>query len=512
MGEQAGSASNPKPGFQGSETSWAEVLVYSQGGDPILAASQGAMEMAGRYRTDPTHTLLSVNTQKQLEGTGTWQAVLKPSRASGDSLLDRIVDDDWVDIIFHRHGKEWHTMRGLVKDVRRTRAVAGSGATSWAYLINGQDFQRVFEITPIWFNRFTNKAENVVGEVGVKVFSNIPNLGGDPMATIQGLLLGWFKELQGFGRANWVIPNTVPNTQGTFYDDIIAGWSLTGFSGVPDRVAIDPNLMNPQGNLWQLAKEWADPAFLELFCDLGKGGAQLGADEELSINDSTISVFFRDRPFVLSPGLVDDRGAPPPASLGLGQQSAWFRLPLHVIPRQQIVQDDIGRSGDERLNAFFLSPQVGQELVKQGPPDMLPPLWDAGDIAIHGLRRYDVYSRYKAQAGTLLTLSALQRAMCRDWYAINPYLLNGSINLAVGRPDIHIGTRILIPGGSLSEESPLDETYYVEQVGHSWTFGPGMKTQLGVTRGWRGDDASLVQAVTDLANRYTIPAIGQGGT
>jgi len=502
-------SNRPRPGFQGSETSRAEVRIYAQGGDPVLAASEGTQSLSGRYRTDPTHTLISVTTSKALEGTGTWQAVVKPSRAGTDSLLDQIVDDDWVDIVFYRHGRQWHTMRGLVDDVRRSRTVGGSGATAWTYTISGRDFQKVFEVTPIWFNRFSRKVENLVGEISTKIFSGIPNLGGDPLMIVQGFLLGFFRELQGYGRANWVIPNSVPNTQGTFYDDIVAGWSLQGFSGVPARKGIDPNFGNPQGNLWQLAKDWADPAFLELFCDLGKGGELLEANEELSLDESTITVFFRDKPFVLSPNLVDDQGRPPATALGLGQQSAWFSLPLHVVPRQQLVQDDVGRSGAERINAFFVSPQVTMELVKSGQLDLSQPLWNADDINKHGLRRYDISTRYVPDTGTLIGLSTLQRSMIRDWYALNPYFLSGTMSLAIGRPDIHIGTRVRIPGDN--GETSQDETYYVEQVSHSWTFGPGLRTQLGVTRGWIGDDTSLLQAVLDQEALYSVPSAGQPG-
>jgi hypothetical protein len=509
----AGNAPRTSPGFQGSETSWAEVLVYSQGGDPVLAASHGAQEMAGRYRTDPTHTLINVSTNKALEAPGSWSATIKPSRAGRDSVLERIVDDDWVDIVYHRHGREWHTMRGLVTDVRRMRSVAGSGATAWSYVLTGQDFQRVFEVTPIWFNRFSRKIENAVGEIATKVFSGIPNLGGDPMEVVQGFLFGFFRELQGYGRATWKIPNLVPNTKGSFLEDVLDGWAAQGYSAVPNRKGVDPNFGNPSGNLWQLAKDWADPAFLELFCDLGKHAKQLGSDEELSINDSTISVFFRDKPFVLSPNLVDNMGVRPAASLGLGDKSAWFSLPLHIVPRQQIVQDDTGRSGAERINAFFVSPQVTQELIGAGSLDLTAPLWNIDDINLHGLRRYDIATRYIPDAGTLLGLTTLQRAMIRDWYALNPYFLNGTISLAIGRPEIRVGTRVRIPGESTVQEGDTsqDETYYVEQVSNSWSFGPGLKTQLGVTRGWAGDDASLVKAVTDQEGRYSTPAPGQAG-
>lgn len=489
----------PKPGFQGSETSWAEVIIYSHGNDPIVIGSSGAQAMAGRYRTDTDNTLLSVSTNKALESAGSFQVLVKPSRSVTDNVLERVVDDDWVDIVFHRHGRTWHTMRGLVTDLRRTRSVAGSGATSWVYSIVGQDFQRIFEITPLWFNRFSYKVE-LAEALAMQIFNNAKNVGGDPEETVKKMLLGWFRTFRDLGRATWKMPDTVPNTQGTFYYDILAGWNSQGFSGIPKRVSCDPNLMNPSGNLWPLVKGWADPAFMELFCDLSKGGKQLEADEELTVEDSALSVFFRDRPFVLSQDIKDDQGLQAPAKLLRGKDSPWFSLPLHIIPRQQLVNDDVGRSGSERINAFYLSQQTTAEMTRSAPPDMIAPLWDEQDIEIHGLRRYDIASRYSAKGAQLLNLSVLQRSIARDWYAINPYLYNGTLALGLGRPEIHVGTRVRIPGDN--GDTTLDETYYVENVGHSWQFGPGLRTNLGVTRGWIGNDNALLRAVTDLAGRY----------
>jgi len=496
-------SNTPRPGFQGSETSWAEVFIYSNGGDPILLASKGSRNLNGRYRTDKSHTLISVSTNKPIGGCGSFAITVKPSRAGSDTLLDQICDDDWVDIVFHRHGREWHTMRGIVGDVRRVRVVGSSGATSWAYQIPGFCFQRVFEMTPLWFNRFSRTVENVVGEPAIQVFNSIPNVGGDPAATVKGFLIGWFKKLASYGRANWVLPKSMPGTLGTFFDDISQGWNQLQFSGIPNRISIDPNFMNPQGNLWEQAMSWADPAFLELFCDL-KPPPEVKEDSEIPLGKGVMSINFRDKPFVLGDLLADSSGKAPDPALGVGLQSLWYKLPLHVIPRQQIVQDDVGRSGSERINAFFVSPQVTQQLIKAGPIDMAAPLWNIEDIRIHGLRRYDIVSRYSMKnPGDLFTLTSLQRGMVRDWYALNPYFLNGSISLGIGRPEIRVGSRVRIPGDN--RETSQDETYYVENVGHTWTFGPGLKTTLGVTRGWKGDDNSLLHAVNDQASRYSKP-------
>jgi len=489
-----------RPGFQGSETSGVQVDIHSYGGDPIIIASSGRLPLVGRYRSDTDHALVSVTVDKQMQSAGTFTLSLKPARGVPELLFNRIVDDDWVDISFTRHGKVWHTMRGTIDQIGRTRSVAGSGATSYVYSITGRDHTKQFEMTPLWFNRFTH--ENLAGSASTRVYSILPTIGGDPAETVQAFLISWLQELESIGRANWPIPTTLPNTLGNFIEDIQAGFSLEGFTGVPDRISINPNFMEPTGNIWGLAQEWSDPAFCELWCDLGKGGVQLAAGEECTVEESSLSVFFRDRPFPLSGAVFDDQGNNP-AGLSLGLDSAWFSLPLHIVPRQQIISDTVQRSGSERLNAFFVSPQLTQEFARIGRNDLLQPLWSSQDIFRHGMRRYDMMSRYKARNANLATLSATQRHMLRDWYAINPYLYNGEINLAVGRPDIRVGTRVRIPADA--GETSLDETFYVEGVTHNWVFGQGIRTTLRVTRGWFGADDTLMDAIEQLVDQYAEP-------
>lgn len=491
---------SPGPGFQGSETSGADVTIYSIGSDPIILGSSGVLPIVGRYRQDDDHALVACSTSKAMGQAGTFSLTVKPARGVTDTLFERLVDDDWVDIVFRRHGRFWHTMRGTIDGITRNRTVSGTGATQISYNIVGRDHQKQFEITPLWFNRFTH--ENLAGSASFRVFSIGPTLGGDPAETVQTFLISWLQELEGIGRANWPFPDTMPNTLGTFIEDIQRGFALQGFSGVPARVSINPNFAEPQGTIWALAQEWADPGFCELWCDLGKNSAQLGADEECTVDESTLSVFFRDRPFPLSGAVVDEQGNTP-SGIGLGRDSAWFSLPLHVVPRQQIVADSVQRSGTERLNAFFVSPQLTQEFCRLGRNDLLQPLWSSQDIYRHGMRRYDIMTHYKAPDARLLTLSAVQRHMARDWYAINPYLLSGTINLGVGRPDIRVGTRVRIPGDA--GETTLDETYYVEGVTNDWVYGQGIRTTLQVTRGWIGDDDSLMEAVETLVDQYAQP-------
>jgi hypothetical protein len=501
----------PTPGFQGSETSGAEVTIYRQGGDRILLAPEGIFEFQALRRSKQAQpiadspSLMSVQTNKAIgPAAGNWSVTCKTPKQSQDfsTLFDAIADDDWIDITMTRHGKRWHVMRGLVDEVRRSIAVAGTGATSTSYTISGRDFGKVWEMTPVWFS--PQAAENVHGHVAAKVFttkadqegSNVAGNSlvlGSPSAAVRGYLFGFLEELEGIGRANWNPPKDMPGittidrapnfVASLFYNNV-------GFTNVPNRIALDPSFINAGGMLWDLAKEWSDPLFTELFVDLFVGGSQALQTIETTPEDTVMTVVFRDKPF---PVMDSATGMP------TGQDSPWFSLPVFVIPREVIVTSNVGRSGLERFNAFFISPPLYQEAVTQASIDMRGPLWDKDDILRHGLRRYDVQSKYTDPGADFLTMIEQQRAISRDWYAINPYLLNGTIELGIGMPDIRIGSRAVIPGARSEQEN---EQYYIESVTHNWQYGMGTKTSLGVTRGWRGTDDSLTSAISSATALY----------
>lgn len=479
-----------KAGFQGSRNSGVEAVIYPQRGDPVILTGSPERDqpvpLDGRYPSDPHPALIGASTDKMMgASSGSWSLTMKPSRVT-NRLFDQVLDDDWVDITFRQHGRRWHVMRGLVDDMRRTRAVTGDGATTEAYTLIGRDFGKIFEVTPVWFSVYTDDA--ITGGVSLKVFGGAPNIFGNPSQTVKGFLLGFLQELAGVGRATWVFPPGMPNVRDTFAQTVV--FIDKAFSNDPERIAISPNYMMPQGTLWQLAQEWSDPDFCELFVDTVPAQSKAADDRNVvfeggSAPDETeMRIIFRDRPF---------------PTIELGDASPWFNLPLYTIPRQALITDDLGRAGMERFNAFFMAPQIAQEALNAGAIDLYAPLWDTGDIGRHGLRRFDVMSRYAAQDADHLTLSRAQRFRMRDWHCLNPYLLNGTLELGIGMPWVHIGGRAQIPG---QRDVDQNETFYVEGVSHRWAFGVGTKTSLQVTRGWVGTDASYMDALNATAFNY----------
>jgi hypothetical protein len=227
----AGKADTKKqvgPGWQGSETTGVEVYIWHQDDDPIIVRGEGMEFQRSMYgpKGGPESNVASlsaVSTYKSIGSpSGSFTLTAKSSKPTArfHDLFDQIVDDDWVDIIFTKHGKRYHTMRGLVDEVRRQQVVSGTGATTTGFTITGRDFGKIWEITPIWFS--PQALENVYGHMSAKVFTSRADqedstVSGQslilesPQAAVRGYLFGFLEQLSGVGRANWNPPPSTPN-------------------------------------------------------------------------------------------------------------------------------------------------------------------------------------------------------------------------------------------------------------------------------------------------------------
>ena len=486
-------ARRDNPGFQGSETTGVEISIYPQRGDPVTYESS-PFTLSGRRRSDEESSVVSVSTTKSMgAASGSWTVTLKPGqRELRDGLFKRLMDDDWIDIVFLRNGHQYHVTRGMIDDPRRRRSIGGTGATDLTYTLTGRDFGKIWEITPIWFSPYASIS--LTGALSLEVFGATAASYGNPTAVVEGYLFSMLRAIANNGRENWTMPPGMVAASRTFID--LVAFDDLGFNDPNNLRAISSSWLMPSGTLWDMAKSWSDPIFYELWTDLIRGGTSQSSnpdDNEFTPVDSQPTVFYRNRPF---------------PTLAEGKDSPWFKLRTHVLPVQHLESDDVGRSGAERYNAFFASPQVVQEALADGGLDLNQPLWSSDDIARHGLRRFDVTSKYTSGVANLLGVSRAQRRLCRDWYCINPYLLSGTIQARVGKPEARIGDRLLIPGRISSSE---DETYYIEQVTHNWAPGRGLRTTFGVTRGWVGTDDEYLNLLEKLAFEYTEPTIASPG-
>jgi len=488
-----------RPGFQGSETSYFEVTVYRHGDDPVVLTPAEELPIKGRRPQDVQPSLISASTSKALgPAAGVFSFQMKPSKATG-ALFDQLMDDDWVDLVIYRHGQPWHVMRGLTDEIRRSRTVGGTGATSEIYTVTGRDFGKIWEITPVWFSPYAN--DIVSQAIANKVFQARPEVLGDPGTAVQAYLKKFLEELAGQKGPNWEPPPGMPNVEaGSFLNSVVFKVAAPYFQNKPARQAFNPGFMVPQGTLWSLAQQFSDPTFTELYVDLLPDGdpfsGRISAGDALTPNDTQMAVVLRDKPFPVVDAALTQR---------LGYTPQWDKVPVLNIPRQQIVTSDLGRGGLERFNAYFVAAVVHQELMNANALNLIAPLMDRKSLTRHGLRRMDVQLSQVPDASNLnfVEMAENHRRLLKDWYVLNPYMLSGSINLGIGRPDAKVGCRARIPTSEIGQE----ETYYIEQVGHTWSFGTSVKTSLGVTRGWRGDDDNYAENLKKESDKYVVPLI-----
>ena len=529
-----------RSGFQGTETSRAIVTIHSLGDESTLL-SGGALRLQGIDRDVGSPVLTDVRTFKALgHPAGFFVVDIKADRASRDLVME-LSDDDWVDISFTRFGVEMHTMRGQIEDIRRVQSVV-NGATVEVYRVSGRDFGRIFDITPIWFDVIT---DGFFGPgAAVRIFEAYGAVLADPATVVETILSGFLRELRDIGRANWELPASLPgilvpgsnNERATFIKNI--AFDDKDFYNFPTRGnPITPSwfTINNQ-SIWNLAMQWADLPICEAFADLRQlhGLAVVSQNpialEKQAINDlgfglpadivgpfepindlsdldsnavgpadSAMAVVFRDRPF-----LTWTRLDPATDKIQSIEDGPWFQLPLYTVQSEDGVTFEVGRSGGERRNAFFAQPRLIHELA--GSYFYLNgPLWNPSDVAAHGLRKMDVVFEY-LDANEVLRLSETYRARLRDFHCMNHLFYNGTAEFAHGRPDIRIGTRLRLNARFEQDQ----ETYYVEHVSNRWQLQRGVRTSVGLTRGWIGTDRSYVRAFQEITGKYKATVVASG--
>ena len=503
------------PGFQESDHSYVEAIVYQHGDDPVVLSAQHSVNfpLDGQKPQQEQPSVTMVTTHKDIgSASGSFQISLKPSQAA-DTLFKRLVDDNWVDIVFYKHEDGFHVMRGLIDELRRGRSVGANGATTETFTIAGRDFGKIWESTPIWFSPFAN--DFVTEAFSTMIFDGVPTIYGSPGETPITFLKDFMEKITKVGGVNWApppgIPGTIPKTftgNVNFQETSPGSGKSILFQNKPMRNQYNPNGMNPDGMLWDLAHEYSDPMFTELYVDLLPGGNPLNPKIALGSPvqplEMQMAVVLRDKPFPFLPSSV----APIPFL------PTWNNIPTHYVARQELVNDNVGKSGYERYNAFFVAPRILQESMASNALYVLAPLLNKESFKSHGFRRMDILSNVVPDPANPVfmggidgkALAMFQRQLLRDWYCMNPYLLSGSFTLGHGRPDIKIGGKLTIPGitrNLLDIEG--DETYYIEGVANTWQAGSGMRTTLDVTRGWIGTLPEYLITLDTVAKQFTLP-------
>lgn len=471
------------PGFQGSRNTTVDISVYGSGMDPLVPKADGVLQFKGRAnvpRGEPAVTNMFFS--KSLGApSGTLSMEFKVPDAWGDGrthIFNRIVDDDWIDVVVVINGVRHHLMRGLVGTIREVKSSQG-GSPVKSYSLTATDHGNVLMKADIWFNKF--KSENAANQEELRAFKALDMGGPSVPATIQNILEF---ALAPETRPEWTLPRSMPNGGGAAFFDKLVQFTKKfpdDFDPIPARRSLGFQ-MDYEGATWALLQEWADPMFCELVADLGPadGSKYFALDRGYDETQTEMRLILRDKPF-------------PATRFGLDR---WKKIPVFTIPEYFITNRDIGLGGGERYNAFYVSPLVIQGL---GNTDLNGPLWDLADIKRHGLRRFNVESRYSVPEGDLSNMSELQRTDVRDFNCLNPYLFTGSIQLGAMFPQLRVGMRLRVQ----HEDTKAEENYYVEQVTHSWSASSGGRTNVVVTRGWVGGDDLLLQRLREVAGRYS---------
>jgi len=540
--------------FQGSETSRVDVTFYSFADEYGLNQTEPILSVSAPSRVYGQPIVARVETSKMIgPPAGTFAIDIKADGAGRDAVM-ALSDDDWVDIIFVRNATPVLVMRGQIDSVQRVTSVV-NGATSEVFRVAGRDFGRIFDLSTVWFDLMSDG--EVAAGVSMRIFDAAGAMVGDPATTVETILAGFLREFKNVGRNLWELPRSMPlllteNAETSSIVDNLAFFDAD-FINYPERYAISDMSMFTAANssVWALASQWADLPLCELYTEVLQWSAAtispspefrghnldwvptLPVDQRQEIHfnwpveglvypqppfgnydntiilDPVMAVVFRDRPF-LTTTRIDSTGKAEPID-----QGPWSRLYTYHVPPQHIAAKSVGRSTEERKNAFQATPRLMHDLTR-GMVDWSRPLWRPDDIKRHGLRRMDVtydwaVATSKDAIADISVLAEMYRRRLRDFHCMNHLWLSGTISLGYGRPDIRIGHKLQVSEAE-NDTSESQETYYVEAVRHVWTLDQGTRTTLGVTRGWRGSQTKMIEVFNNTVDKYTLPSLEDGSS
>jgi hypothetical protein len=492
--------------FQGFIRNSARVRIYTldadAGGTPFEQAAsdffdQEEIVLEPQSRADRTQPVLTkVLVANRVGSTGgAFQLTAKATRRAAQDFMSIVHDDDWVDIELFMHDKPFHVMRGRIDSVVLRHTATSSGATTVTIDIYGRAFGSIFELSPIYFDPFTDGVLAAQGYAAVlQGDDRIPTSVSE---TVGKLLTAFLSAAAELGRANWQVPNSMKSARlNGIGDSPLSFIDHLRFSpdGTASRAWIrdDPPRQHvnsltfsgpgPDRVFWELLQTWADLALCDFYCDLLHPEDRYFKNmESVRAGDSRMALILRDKPFPTysrrsEPGVLEAIDSGP-----------WFeQLTEYEVPERQVRGKRVARSGAARRNAFYVTPLLTQSLgaALRG---FQQPLWNPQSMQAHGVRRHVVQTMYvpttlDGSNSDFLGVSARYRERIRDWLCLNHLFLTGTVDLIL-RPDIRVGQKLHIHGPSPAQ----DEWYYVDGVTHSWSETQ-TATSVTVSRGWVGPE------------------------
>jgi hypothetical protein len=434
---------------------------------------------------------------------GTWSLTVK----SPTSLLDQLFPGDWLVLWWERNGVKFHGTLGNIDTVQEDRHVVG-GATVHVYTVSGRDVGKLIELTSVWFNEWASAETNIGGRIFAKRYNYVP--GGTPDAVCANMLDAFLGSGGILGGA-WTLPPGLNFLGAAFIEALrmrvmssrqstpetrlitsLAGYSSDAFNGsgftahLRGSMFNETNLFQPEmgTTLYSMLQEWSNPLLNELFFDVDVEESEPDAPAPL--------VVLRERPFA---NVFQ-------ASEGDGNlDSPWFRLPTCSLRRRYVNDDGLSRSDVERINLFMLyAANTGFSTFDQYA--LYPPAIDEEDIRRYGIRKFEQQTRFTGEVGLGQPAWAKEmntwQTLMVHWYGLNHLWLTGNVAIPFLYPEARVGYRLVLQGDGVNDVTQA----YIESVAINYNYPRGATTSLGVTRGFRGTDAQLLQAIATRASSF----------
>lgn len=423
--------------------------------------------------------IVQVQTTKQLgDAAGTWSVTCKGQvygdiAQGGQAWSDVLRDGDWVTINIVKNGVESHLMLGRIDAVRVAAMSGGHGENDVTVTVEGRDLTAAAIDTPVYFNPYDPLHNNAAGIDMVKLFGDA--FAGQPHECVPKILTASLGDNgANFGHPPLVPPGVFGVTEARWSDgiDIVARVAeCRGFLFAP--ALLD---MGQVPALWQLATQYSNPAFNEMWLDTDPDAGSSATGRKGYLN-------FRERPFV---------------NVADGAASPWFKLVEHVVPLSVVQAMNLSRGRNRVNHVMFLG--AFASIFQGDAMAQAPPSYNEQSIKRWGLRKLEMSSNYLSEesGGGADNWQAENRAW-RDllvaWNALNGDYWDGVVTFGELRPDIRIGAKLILTGGPAGGYAgwPKDGgdkakalSFYIEGIQHTWAAGqsPTAQTQLLVTQGY----------------------------
>ena len=478
--------------------------------DAIIVPSRGVLartvhtfdEQSGRT------AIQQVQATKQLgSAAGQWSVTLKGDATPfdivsdatliGASWMDVITDGDWVEISVLVNGEKYTLMVGRVDKVSLslTASETGVGATT---IVSGRDCGAVYEDVPIYFNPYDAAHANPVGINVGKMLGADGVLNGSP-SEIASQVLATFAGNGPYGQQPDVPAGLFSFASIPFVDVVADNVSATKGT----VFAASMLTVTAAGSVWEYANSFVVPQFNEMIIDT--------RPSEVDLLQRKAYLTIRERPFC---NLTD------------GTSSPWFDLQPIPVNLSEVQTLSVSK-GQNRVNQIQVITQLLSGMGAESAT-LYPPLINTKDAKRYGLRRMEQRTQHNfGIGGTTDTASPekLRNLICH-WNVLNPYYFSGMVAIARIRPDIRVGSKIVMQGGPSPIHPVVPEavgvnlrskdcgtalTFYVEGVQWDFTGGesPRSRTQVMVSRGYPENKRLLDIAaqVVHWADPFGIPPI-----